>query len=210
MRIPLGTVLISFALAAAAGCITGQALYLPGGLARPVPKGPAPAAAGATVAVVDFARSPSISEEIGRDYDHVRAIRWRGSPGKTIADLVAGALAEKGYKVLRVPDGNSVPADAAIRVWGTVDEFRVDAKRVKRVKAESAARVTATIYASGGGTPPGWNAAISSEYSYDDPFVTPEGVRSAMNGAANGVADEALRRLTAAGILPAPSPPRAE
>lgn len=198
------TVLIPIALAALCGCITGKALYLPGGLSRPAQK--SPAAAGAVVAVIDFSQAPGITDELGRDYDHVREIRWRGVPGKTMADLVGGALAEKGYRVARVRDENAVPADAVSRVWGRVDDFRVNARRIGMGKAEATARVAMTVYGSGAGAPPGWNAAVTSEYGSEDAFVTPEGVRDAMNGAANAAADEVVRRLTAAGVVPAPPP----
>lgn len=194
--------LLFLLLAAAAGCITGQALSLPGDLSRPASQGPAPNAVGTLVAVIDFAQAPALSEEIGRDYDHVRPIRWRGAPGKAMADLVAAVLAEKGFRVERFRDERSVPPDAAARVWGRVDEFRVDAKRVNAIKAEAAARVAMAIFGSGGQGPPGWSADVASDYGAEDAFVTPGGVRTAMNGAANGAAEEAVRRLTAAGIVP--------
>jgi hypothetical protein len=74
---------------------------------------------------------------------------------------------------------------------------------------EAAAHVALTLYGAGSRTPQGWNSAVAADFWYSDPLViTPDGLRQAMNGAANAAAEEAVRRLKAAGILPA-APARA-
>lgn len=194
----------------AAGCITSGVLHLPGDLARPGARSQKGAGAGAPVAVLDFAWSGSPSGEIGRDFDGVRPIVWKGAPGKAVPDLIASVLAEKGVRAVRVAGEADVPADAAAKVWGTVDEFRVNAKRSGTVKVEAAACVSATVHGQAPGAPSRWSTSASCDYRYDDPlFVTPEGVRDAVNGAANAVAEEAVRRLAAAGVVNLPAAPPA-
>ena len=196
----------------AAGCITGRVLHLPGDLARGERGVPAPPGArgGAAVAVLDFAWAGPPSGEIGRDFDGARPIVWKGSPGKAVPDLIASVLAEKGVRAVRVAGEADVPPDAAATVWGAVDEFRVNAKRTGTVMVEAAACVSATVHGSAPDAPSRWSTSAACDYWYNDPlFVTPEGIRDAVNGAANAVAEEAVRRLAAAGVvkLPAPPPP---
>lgn len=196
-------------LAGPVGCMSGRTLYVPGDLERPRAKASAPAPSAVRIAVVDFVKGASISPEIGRDYDNVRPIRWKGEPGKAVADLIADALAEKGFEVVRVTRETSVPPDAAASVWGTVEAFRIDAKRKSSLAVEAAAHVALTLHGAGTGVPNGWSSAVAADFWYSDPFViTPAGLRQAMNGAANAAAEEAVRRLTAAGIIPpAPASP---
>ncbi|MGW8284364.1 MAG: hypothetical protein ACWGPR_01440 [Candidatus Deferrimicrobiaceae bacterium] len=188
------------------GCVTGKVLTLPGDLARPEARGAAQTtAAGPAVAVLDFTFEGASSHEIGRDFDHARAIVWNGDPGKTMPDLIAGVLNEKGFRAVRVSSEAAVPADAIARVWGAVNKFRVETrlKGSLKMKVESAATVSLTVYATGGSAPPNWNSTVISDYWTEDAlFVTPEGVRDALNGAANAVAEETVRRLVAAGIIP--------
>jgi len=194
------------------GCVTGKVLTLPGDLARPETRGAAQAtAAGPAVAVLDFTFTGAPSHEIGRDFDHARAIVWKGDPGKTMPDLIAGVLNEKGFHAVRVASGEAVPADAIARVWGAVDKFRVEARKTGslRLTVELAASVSLTVYGTGGSAPPDWNSTVVSDYWTQDPFfVTPDGVRDAVNGAANAVAEETVRKLVAAGVIPGwESPP---
>lgn len=186
------------------GCVTGKVLTLPGDLARPETRGTArTTATGPAVAVLDFTFAGAPPHEIGRDFDHARAIVWKGNPGKAMPDLIAGVLNEKGFRAVRVSSGAEVPADAVARVWGSVDKFRVETRRKSKIKVESAASVTLTVYGTGESAPPNWNTTVASDYWTEDPFfVTPEGVRDAVNGTANAVAEETVRRLVAAGVLP--------
>ena len=194
------------AFVGSSGCVTGKVLTLPGDLARPETRGTAQTtAAGPAVAVLDFTYEGSSSHEIGRDFDHVRAIVWKGDPGKTMPDLIAGVLNEKGFRAVRVSSVAAVPADAIARVWGSVNKFRVEARKTGSLKmqVESAASVSLTVYGTGGSAPPDWNSTVISDYWTENAFfVTPEGVRNALNGAANAVAEETVRRLVAAGVIP--------
>ena len=208
---PFRAVRVILALAAfvgLSGCVTGKVLHMPGELARPETREAGEVTAGApAVAVHDFTYAGAAPHEIGRDYDHARAIVWKGDPGKAVADLIAGVLGEKGVRAVRVAAGAPAPADAGARVWGSVDTFRVDAKKKGSWKTtvEFAATVSVTVHGSGGTAPAGWNSAVSSSYwAQDALFVTPEEVRDTANGAANAAAEETVRRLVAAGVIALP------
>lgn len=208
---PFRVVRVILALAAFAGlsgCVTGNVLHMPGELARPEKKGADQGTAvTSVVAVHDFTFAGSPPHEIGRDFDHARPIVWKGDPGKAMADLVAGALNEKGVRAVRVPAGAQAPADAGARVWGSVDTFRVDAKKIGSWKTtvEFAATVAVTVHGSGGNAPEGWNSAVSSSYWTQDALVvTPEEVRNTVNGAANAAAEETVGRLVQAGVIALP------
>ena len=188
---------------ALSGCVTGNVLTIPRGLAReatPVP----PGAGAPVVAVLDFSWTGAPSGEIGRDYDHARTIVWTGDTGKQMADLIAGALAEKGIAAVRVAGEADVPAGVPARVWGSVEEFRVNVKRVGTVRVEEEAITTLKIQGAGPGAAPGWASTVSSAYKDDYTHVTPYVVYDALNGAANDAADEAVRRLLEAGVVSVP------
>lgn len=188
-----------------AGCATSNVLQVQGGLDRPAKRGPGAGSAGKAVAVADFAYSGKPGGEIGRDFDRVRPIAWSASPGKAIPDLIAVVLFEKGVPVVRVADEGGAPPDAAAKIWGRIDDLRVDAKRTGTFNVEDSARVAVTVYGAGGGAPPQWNTSVASDYSFTDAlFVTEPGVLEALNGAANAVAEEVVKRLISAGVIPAP------
>ncbi len=200
----LGLLLVSVTIHLA-GCAASNTLRVKGSLERPVKRGPGPGVAGKAVAVADFAWPGLPGGEIGRDFDHARPITWSGSPGKAIPDLIATVLFEKGVPVIRVADEAGAPPDAAARISGRVDTFRVDAKRTGTFNVEDSARVGVTVSASGGNAPPQWSTSVASDYWYTDAFFVSEaGVIEALNGAANAVADEVVKRLAAAGIIAAP------
>lgn len=197
--------LASAATILAAGCATSGALQVKGGLERPATRGPGVGSAGRAVAIADFTYAGRAGGEIGRDFDRARPITWSGSPGKAIPDLVAAVLFERGLPVVRVADEAGAPPDAAAKVWGRVDAFRVEAKRTGTFKIEDAAHVAVTVYGSGGGAPPQWSTAVASDYwTTDALFVTEAGARDALAGAANAVAEEVVKRLISAGVIPAP------
>ncbi len=201
----LGLILVSVTIHLA-GCAASNTLQVKGGLERPVKRGPGVGAAGKAVAVADFAYAGQPGGDIGRDFDRARPITWSGSPGKAVPDLIATVLFENGVPVIRVADEAGAPPDAAAKVWGRIDTFRVDAKRTGTFNVEDSARVAVTVYGSGGGAPPQWSTAVASDYWYTDAlFVTEPGVLEALNRAANAVADEVVKRLVAAGIVPAPT-----
>jgi len=200
----LGLLLVSVTIHLA-GCAASNALQVKAGLERPAKRGPGAGYAGKAVAIADFAYAGQAGGEIGRDFDRVRPITWSQSPGKAVPDLIATVLFERGVPVIRVADEAGAPPDAAAKVWGRVDTFRVDAKRTGTFNVEDSARVAVTVYGSGAGAPPQWNTAVASDYWYTDAlFVTEAGVLEALNGAANAVADEVVKRLVAAGIVAAP------
>ena len=192
------------------GCVTGKVLYLPGDLYRPTAGVPAPPPEGPSVAVLDFSFAGTAPYEIGRDFDHARSIVWKGEPGKAVADLVAGVLEEQGIPTVRVSSESDVPPAAAVKMWGRVDELRVSTKKTGslRVTVEVASSVAVTLYASGGGAPPGWSSSLSSDFLSTEPlFVTTAGVHAAVSGAANAVAEEAVKRLFASGAVRPPAAP---
>jgi hypothetical protein len=190
------------------GCVTGKVLTLPGELERPRQKETVKEAGGwPAVAVLDFTFAGASPHEIGRDFDHARAIVWKGEPGKALADLIAEVLNEKGVHAVRVSDGSAVPADVGAKVWGSVEKFRVEARKTGslKMKVESAASVSVTVHGSGGTAPMGWSSAVASDFVTTDPlFVTPDGIRDTVNGAANAVAEETVRRLLKAGVVTVP------
>jgi len=187
------------------GCVTGKVLYLPGCPARPAAQAAQRAEGVPAVAVLDFTWEGSPSFEVGRDYDQVRPIVWKGNPGKTIADLIADVLAEKGVPTVRATGEADVPAGVPAKVWGRVEEFRVNVKRVETLKVEAESVVAFRVFGSGGAAPPGWSSAVSSTYWFTDPlFITPEGTLQAVNGAANSAAEEGVRRLAETGVVVMP------
>lgn len=196
------------AFAGVSGCVAGSVLHLPGELERPGKKAPAPTAGGPpVVAVQDFAFEGSAPYTIGRDFDQARSIVWKENPGVELPDLIAAVLNEKGVRAVRIPAGSKAPADASARVWGSVDGFRVEARKrgSMRVEVEYRSIVSVTVRAEGGGAPPGWKSTVASDYVMTDPvFVTPDGVREAVNASANAVAEETVRRLVAAGVVELP------
>jgi hypothetical protein len=187
---------LALLLAAAAGCATGRPISLSGRLASP---GRAIAVDNVLprVAVVDFDYAGPADGVIGRDYDNVRPILWKGSPGPAVADLVAASLTERGVPVVRVAMAGHVPGGVLVTVRGNVGPFRVDAKRIQSVKTESVALVGLTVFAEGDAVDPGWSSGpLTAEVWSSEPFfVTPDGVRDAVKSAAEAVADEAARSL---------------
>jgi len=154
--------------------------------------------------VTDFRWNGAGSREIGRDFDHVRPIVWKEDPGKAFADLLAAVLAERGVAVVRAAGDAAAPPGAAGRLGGAVEEFRVRVRRVDVLKVEYSARVAAVVEAVRPGEAAPWTTRVAVDYVQSEAFfVTPEGVQSAVNGAANAAAEEAAARLAAAGIAEA-------
>jgi hypothetical protein len=203
---------IALVLAAmTSGCATGRPLSLSGGLLKEgrsfdagkvLPR----------VAVIDFDFAAGEGAVIGRDYDNVRPIVWKGSPGAAMADLVAASLAERGIPVVRVAMAGHVPGGTLVTVRGRIDAFRVNAKRIHSVKVEFSAEAGLTVFAEGDAVPQAWNSGqLSSEVWLSEPFfVTPDGARDAVSSASVAVADEAVRRLmTLRGAFTPPAEPSA-
>lgn len=207
MRFRVLLVPVAVLFLAGTGCVTGKVLYLPGELSRPGAAMPMTPPEGPAVAVLDFAYAGTPPYEIGRDFDHARSIVFKSNPGKELADLVADALSEQGIPVIRVASDADLPQSVAARVWGRVDELRVSTKKTGslRLTVEVAASIAATLNAAGGSAPPGWSSSLSSDFAYTEPlFTTPAAVQSGINGAANAVAEEAVKRLLAVGVVRRP------
>lgn len=189
----------------AAACAGSGPLKIEGDLSRPATRAPAAAAGGRAVAVLDFAYAGAPAGEVGRDFDNARPVVWKGDPRKEVPDLIAHVLYEKGVPVVRVRDESGVPADAGTRISGSVDEFRVTVTRKGTFKVEETARVALTIRSQAADAPGPWSTAVAAESTTSDPFYgTSSGVRAAVNDAANRAAEEAVKRLVAAGVVPAP------
>ncbi len=183
-------------MAMSSGCATGRPLSLSGGL---LPTGRELSAGKVLprVAIVDFEFAGGDNAVIGRDYDNVRPIVWKGSPGAAIADIVALSLVDRGVPVVRVSMAGQVPGGVLVTVRGRIDDFRVNAKRIHSVKAESVANVGLTVFAEGEKVPQGWSGGpfASDVWAAEPLFVTPDGVRDAIQSAASGAAEEAARRV---------------
>ncbi len=193
----------------AAACSLGPTVTIGDGLARPPREGGTrPAAGNERVAVRDFTEAFPVSREVGRDFDHARAIVWDGVPGKALADLVAAALGEKGIGAVRIAADAEPPPGIGVVVGGRVETFRVDAKRSQTLRVDMTARAALSLEVAGVEGAPGWKGTVSSEYQVSDLFVTPAEIRNALNGAANAVADEAAKRLAAEAMPGAAETPR--
>lgn len=196
---------LALLLSVLAACAIGNRLYIPGELARPggapkVPAGPP------RVAVLDFAYDTVEPGVVGRDYDHVRPIDWKGEPGKAMADLVAGVLAEKGVAVVRAAAEGPSLENVPVRVAGHVNRFEVNARRKGTVKIVTEAAVSLSLTVSGGELSSPVSSTVTSSNSMEDAFVTPEGAREVLFASANAAAEEAARRLLAAVAVAPPSP----
>lgn len=189
---------IAVVAAALSGCASGKQLTLSGPLlapARAVPESKVVP----RVAVVDFEFAGGEGAAIGRDFDNVRAIAWKGTPGAAVADIVAASLSERGVPVVRVAMAGHVPGGVLVTVKGRIDDFRVSAKRLHSVKVESEAHVALTLFAEGENVAQDWSTGrIESDVWSTEPFfVTPDGVREALGTAASGAGDEAASRIMA-------------
>lgn len=192
---------------AVCGCATGKTIALPDGPSRPAAKEASKPEGSPKVAVIDFSYEANPSSEIGRDFDNVRSIVWNGNPGKTMADLIAGVLAEKGIPTARVATEGEVPAGVSVKVRGRVADFRVNAKRAGLgAVVEIDANTSLKIEASGPDVPPGWNTTVTSSYKYPEPlFIMSGDLLHALNRAANDVAEEGVRQMLKSGVIAAPA-----
>ena len=188
-------------------CAAGSTLHVPGDLARPAP--PVVPAAGAPQAVVvDFSHAAAAEGVVGRDFDRARPIVWKGAPGKAMADLVAGVLRESGVAAVR-RDANAQGAEAVpVRISGVVRRFEVNARRTGTLSVVAEATVSLTVTAQGPGLSGPSEQTVTSSMSLRDLFVTPDDLREALMSTANGVAEEAARRLIEGRVFPASPPPK--
>jgi hypothetical protein len=185
-------------------CASGSRLYVPGDLARPA-RSVAPATGAPKAAVVDFAYTAAPEGVLGRDFDRARPIVWKGEPGKAMADLVAGVLAERGVAAVRRGTNASAADGVPVRIFGVVRRFEVNTRRAGSVNVITEATVSMTVTADGPGLPGPSEQSVSSSTSFSDLFVTPDGLREALLSAANAAAEEAARKLLEAKVV-SPSP----
>jgi hypothetical protein len=185
-------------------CATGSSLYVPGDLTRPARAG-APAAGAPQAVIADFSFAAAPDGVIGRDFDRVRPIVWKGAPGKAIADLVAGVLGERGVATIRrSPDTQGAEAPP-VRISGVVRRFEANTRRTGNLTVITEATVSLTVAAEGSGVSGRLEETITSSASLSDLFVTPDDLREALLSTANTVAEEAARRLLEAKVF-SPSP----
>jgi len=184
-------------------CATGSSLHVPGDLARPG-RAFAPAAGAPRAVVADFSYAAVPDGVVGRDFDRVRPIVWRGEPGKAMADLVAGALREKGVAVVRGGADAQSADGIPVRITGVVRRFEVNTRRTKGLSVVTEAVVSLIVTAQSPGLPGPSEQTVTSSTSLSDLFVTPADLHEALMSTANAVADEAARKLLEAGVV-APS-----
>ena len=175
-------------------CAAGNALHVPGDLARPA-RAVAPASGAPQAVVADFSYAASPDGVVGRDFDRVRPIVWKGEPGKAMADLVAGVLGESGVaSVRRGADAKGSEA-VPVRISGVVRRFEVNTRRTGGLSVVTEAIVSMTVTAEGPGLSGPSEQTVTSSVSLSDLFVTPDGLRDALMSTANAVAEEAARKL---------------
>lgn len=184
-------------------CAAGSTLHVPGDLARPAPA-VAPAAGAPQAVILDFSYAAAPDGVLGRDFDRVRPIAWKGAPGKAMADLVAAVLGERGVAtVRRGADGQGAEA-VPVRISGVVRRFEVNARRTGGLSVVTEATVSLTVTAQGPGLSGPSEQTVTSTASLSDLFVTPDELREALLSTANAVAEEAARKLLEAKVV-APS-----
>ena len=181
-------------------CAAGSTMYVPGDLARPA-RAVAPAAGAPLVVVADFSYAASPDNVIGRDFDRVRPIVWKGEPGKAMADLVAGLLVDSGVAaVRRGADARGAEA-VPVRISGVVRRFEVNARRTGNLTVVTEATVSLTVTAEGPGLSGPSEQTVTSRASISDLFVTPDGLHEVLMSTANAVAEEAARKLLEAKVV---------
>ena len=185
---------------ALSACAAGSQLHVPGDLTRP--PGAVARAAGAPQAVVaDFSYTAAPDGVIGRDYDRVRPIVWKGEPGKAMADLVAAVLRENGVAVIRRGAGEQGGDAVPVTISGVVRRFEVNTRRDSTLNVVTEASVGVTVTANGPGLPGPSEQSVSSSTSLPDVFVTPADIHEALMSTANAVAEEAARKLLEAKVV---------
>jgi len=151
--------------------------------------------------VADFSYAATPDGVIGRDFDRVRPIAWKGAPGKAMADLVAGVLVERGVTVVRRgADAQGSEADP-VRISGVVRRFEVNTRRTGNMSVVTEATVSLTVTAEGPGLSGPSEQTVTSTASLSDLFVTPDELREALMSTANAVAEEAARKLLEAKVV---------
>ena len=181
-------------------CAAGSTLSVPGDLARPA-RAVAPAASAPRVVVADFSYAAAPDNVIGRDFDRVRPIVWKGEPGKAMANLVASVLVERGVAAVRQSADAQGAEAVPMRISGVVRRFEVNTRRTGGLSVVTEATVSLTVTAEGPGLSAPSEQTVTSSSSFQDLFVTPDGLREALMPTANAVAEEAARKLLEAKVV---------
>jgi hypothetical protein len=154
--------------------------------------------------IADFSFAAAPDGVVGRDFDRVRPIVWKGKPGKEMADLVAAVLGERGVATVRRGADPQGAGAVPVRISGVVRRFEVNARRTGNLTVVTEATVSLTITADGPGVPRPVEETVTSSASFSDLFVTPDGLREVLLSTANTAAEEAARKLLEAKVV-APS-----
>jgi hypothetical protein len=181
-------------------CAAGSRLTVPGELTRPA-RSVKTAAGAPLAAVLDFSYAAAPDGVLGRDYDRIRPIVWKGQPGKTMADLIAGALGEKGVAAVRGGVDGAGADGVPVRISGVVRRFEVNARSTGGVSRTTEATVSVTFTAEGPGLSGPSEHTVTSSSSLEVLIVTPNDLRDALMSAANNVAEEAARKLLEAKVF---------
>jgi len=186
-----------------ASCAVESKITIPGDLTRPE-KAAKPPADTPQVVVLDFEYAAQEPGVVGRDFDHARPVEWGGKPGRAIADLVAGILAEGGVGVVRTAVDGPALGTALVRVSGQVRRFEVNVRRRGTVKIVNEGAVALSVTVAGGSLSSPLSFGTTSSNSAEDVFVTPEGARQVLFSSANAAAEEIARRVLDAGVFAPP------
>lgn len=181
-------------------CAAGSRLTVPGELTRPA-RSVKTAAGVPLAAVLDFSYAAAPDGVLGRDYDRIRTIVWKGQPGKTMADLIAGALGENGVAAVRGGVDGAGADGVPVRISGVVRRFEVNARSTGGVSRTTEATVSVTFTAEGPGLSGPSEHTVTSSSSLEVLIVTPNDLRDVLMSAANNVAEEAARKLLEAKVF---------
>ena len=181
-------------------CGAGSTLHVPGDLTRPA-RAVAPRTGAPQAVVADFSFAAAPDGVVGRDFDRARPIRWNGEPGKAMADLVAGALGERGVLTVRRGADAQGAESAPVRISGVLRRFEVNSRRSGNFTVITEATVSLTITVESPGFPGPLEKTVTSSASLSDFFPTPDDLREALMGSANTVAEEAARTLIEAKVV---------
>ena len=186
-------------------CAAGSQLHVPGDLARP-PRA-VPSAAGAPQAVIaDFSYTAAPDGVVGRDFDRVLPIAWKGEPGKAMANLVAGVLGERGVVAVRRGADAQGADGIPVRISGVVRRFEVNTRRTGGINVNVEATVSVLVTAVGSGLSAPQEQTVTSSTALAVLLVTPGDLRESLMSTANAVAEEVARKLTEGGVFPAAPP----
>ena len=195
-RIAVFPLVVALSVIAFCGCGPANQLLVPAEIARPTVVDPKPL--GTVIAVMDFSYTPPDEPNvIGRDSDRVRQIVWEGDPGRLLADLVAGALSERGASAFRAKEvkAGHEPDSSLTIINGSIRQFEVNIRRRTVIKAYIEATVEVAISVSGRNASAPWETSVSSNYVLQGVIPMSDDVRRAIFFAASSAADEAAKRF---------------